>query len=85
MNEYIAGTLALSMVPRGHCVRVVGVLISTAEGNRLRELGIVPNARLRVAHENGSSLLIEVGQAHVIVGRCMAHWVRVRFDPDISF
>lgn len=77
MMQPIQSTLPLAMVGAGTRVRLVEVTGNQRGAHRLAELGLTPGTHLTIVSDNGSTLLIAVGDTRLALGACVAHHVLV--------
>ena len=70
--------IPLSRVPPGSVVRVVSFIGGRQAMMRILELGLVPNAVIRVVFNNGGPLVIDVNGARFSIGRGLASKILVK-------
>ena len=79
-------TLPLTLAGEGATVRMVAISGGARAAHRLAELGLTPGVSLTVLRDNGSSLLVAVGDTRLAVSYGLAHSVLVipleRSTPD---
>lgn len=69
--------MTLREMSRGHKALVVAVTAAEKERRRLESIGLIPGTELSVMAENGSQILVAVGEARVAVERDLAAFVAV--------
>ncbi|GMU93518.1 MAG: hypothetical protein AMXMBFR4_25760 [Candidatus Hydrogenedentota bacterium] len=83
-EEWGEVNLALTDCRAGDECEVIDVHADSQLSMRLREMGMVSGARLRVAR-GGSPLILEIGEARVCMRGDDAARVRVRLAPPLEF
>ncbi|NTW03497.1 MAG: ferrous iron transport protein A [Oscillochloris sp.] len=77
MNPADQPPLPLAMAGAGARVRLVEVTGGERSAHRLAELGLIPGIELTILSDNGSTLLIAVGDTRMALGAGIAHTVLV--------
>jgi len=73
-----AATMPLTMVGLGQPVRLAGVDAGQGLQRRLVSMGLVPGAVLEVLSSSvGGPVVVAVNQTRIMLGRGMAHKIRV--------
>ncbi|NOK61832.1 MAG: ferrous iron transport protein A [Chloroflexi bacterium AL-W] len=77
MRQRPSGTMLLSMVGPGECVRLLEVRGNTQRSRRLAELGLTPGVEVRMVQNASDPLLLAVRDTRLALGRNLAHTVLV--------
>lgn len=72
-------TLPLSIAGTGARVQIVGLSGGMRSTHRLAELGLTPGSEVTILNNDGSALLLAVGDTRLGLGRGLAHKVLVTF------
>ncbi|NCC35280.1 MAG: ferrous iron transport protein A [Chloroflexia bacterium] len=72
-------TLPLSIAGTGARVQIVEFSGGMRSAHRLAELGLTPGSEVTILNNDGSALLLAVGDTRLGLGRGLAHKVLVTF------